>query len=62
MNIGSKIFAAIAESTGIGYVAGVALDGAISGAAAWAIGAWCKRISERVYRKSFKRRIGRNLP
>lgn len=38
MNIGSKLFAAVAESTGIGYVAGAGLDVAISCACAWAIG------------------------
>lgn len=42
MNVGSKIIAAIAETTGIGYLGGVALDGAISGASAWAIGACAK--------------------
>lgn len=42
MNVGSKILTAIMESTGFGYLGGVALDGAISAASAWAIGACAK--------------------
>ena len=38
MNVGSKIFAALAESTGLGYIAGAALDVTVSCACAWAIG------------------------
>lgn len=49
MNVGSKIFTAIMESTGMGYLGGVALDGAISGAAAWAIGACAKEYFRRDY-------------
>lgn len=36
--VGSKIFAAIMETTGLGYGAGVALDGVTSAAIAYAIG------------------------
>lgn len=42
MNFGSKFFAMILQSTGIGYGAAVALDLAISSAAAYAIGAAAK--------------------
>lgn len=55
MNVGSKIFTAILESTGIGYLGGVALDGAISAASAWAIGACAKEYFRRDY-------IGKNRP
>lgn len=55
MNVGSKIFSAIAESTGLGYVGGVALDGAISAASAWAIGACAKEYFRRDY-------LGKNKP
>lgn len=49
MNVGSKILTAIMESTGIGYLGGVALDGAISAASAWAIGACAKEYFRRDY-------------
>ena len=49
MNIGAKIFAMIAETTGIGYVAGFALDGTISAACAWAIGACAKEFFRKDY-------------
>lgn len=42
MNVGVKLFAAIAESTGIGYVAGAAIDAAFCSASAWAIGGCAK--------------------
>jgi uncharacterized protein (DUF697 family) len=38
MNVGSKFLAAIIQSTGIGYGPAVALDAAISAAAAYALG------------------------
>ena len=47
MNVGSKILTAIMESTGFGYFGGVALDGAISAASAWAIGACAKEYFRR---------------
>ena len=49
LNIGSKIFAMVIESTGIGYMAGVALDCTISGAAAWAIGSCAREYFRRDY-------------
>ncbi len=49
MNIGSKIFAMILSSTGIGHFGAMALDGAISGAAAYAIGACAKEYFRRDY-------------
>lgn len=55
LNVGSKIFAAIAESTGIGYVGGAMLDGAISGASAWAIGTCAKEY----FRRDF---LGKSKP
>ena len=55
MNVGSKIFSVIAESTGLGYVGGVALDGAISAASAWAIGACAKEY----FRRDF---LGKSKP
>ena len=38
MNVGVKIFAALAETVGFGYVIGAAIDAAFCSAAAWAIG------------------------
>ena len=38
MHVGSKIFSAAVETTGIGYVAGVSIDALSSGAFAYAIG------------------------
>ena len=38
MNVGSKIFAALAETTGIGYSVGVTIDATASAAFAYAIG------------------------
>lgn len=55
LNVGSKIWAAIMESTGIGYLGGVALDGAISAAQAWAVGACAKEY----FRRDF---LGQNKP
>ena len=55
LNVGSKIFAAIAESTGIGYVGGAMIDGAISGASAWAVGACAKEY----FRRDF---LGKSKP
>lgn len=55
MNVGSKILTAIMESTGFGYLGGVALDGAISAASAWAIGACAKEYFRRDY-------LGKNKP
>ncbi len=54
VNVGSKIFAAIAETTGIGYGAGVALDAAMSGAQAWAVGACAKEYFRREYQGKSK--------
>jgi uncharacterized protein (DUF697 family) len=42
MQVSSKIFAMILETTGIGYAPAVALDAALSGAIAWAIGETAK--------------------
>jgi len=42
LNIGSKVIATIAQVTGIGYAAGVVLDGVISAAQAWAVGGCAK--------------------
>lgn len=42
MQVGSKILAAIMESTGIGYGGGVALDAAVSAGLAYSIGACAK--------------------
>lgn len=55
MNVGSKILTAILESTGFGYLGGVALDGAISAASAWAIGACAKEY----FRRDF---LGKSKP
>lgn len=55
MNVGSKILTAIMESTGFGYLGGVALDGAISAASAWAIGACAKEY----FRRDF---LGKSKP
>lgn len=55
MNVSSKILTAIMESTGIGYLGGVALDGAVSAASAWAIGACAKEYFRRDY-------LGKNKP
>lgn len=55
MNVGSKILTAIMESTGFGYFGGVALDGAISAASAWAIGACAKEY----FRRDF---LGKSKP
>ncbi len=55
MNVGSKVFSMIAESTGIGYGVGFAIDAAISAAAAWAIGACAKEYFRREY-------LGQNKP
>jgi uncharacterized protein (DUF697 family) len=49
MNVGSKIFAAVAQSTGIGYGVGVVLDSSVSAAFAWAIGAAAKEYFQREY-------------
>ena len=49
LNIGSKVFAMIAQATGIGYVGGAALDGAISAAQAWSVGACAKEYFRRDY-------------
>lgn len=55
MNVGAKILTAIMESTGFGYLGGVALDGAISAASAWAIGACAKEY----FRRDF---LGKSKP
>lgn len=55
MNVGSKILTAIMESTGFGYLGGVALDGAISAASAWAVGACAKEY----FRRDF---LGKSKP
>ena len=55
MNVGSNILTAIMESTGFGYLGGVALDGAISAASAWAIGACAKEY----FRRDF---LGKSKP
>ncbi|MDO5489783.1 MAG: DUF697 domain-containing protein [Bacteroidaceae bacterium] len=55
MNVGSKILTAIMESTGFSYLGGVALDGAISAASAWAIGACAKEY----FRRDF---LGKSKP
>ena len=49
MEIGTKIMSAILTTTGLGYGAAVALDGAISGAAAYAIG----RVAKEYCRRGF---------
>lgn len=49
MNVGNKILSAILESTGIGYLGAVAMDGAVSAASAWAIGACAKEYFRRDY-------------
>lgn len=55
MNLGSKFLTTILQATGLGYGAGVALDGAISGAVAYAIGACAKEY----FRRDF---LGKNKP
>lgn len=42
MQVGAKAFAAIMQSTGLGYLAGVALDATISAALAYSIGGAAK--------------------
>lgn len=42
MNVGSKIFSMLMESTGFGYAVGATLDAAVSAAFAWAIGSTAK--------------------
>lgn len=62
MNIGSKIFSMILSSTGIGHVGAVALDSAVSSAAAYAIGACSKEYFRRDYQgksKPSKEELGR---
>ncbi len=62
LNIGSKVFAMIAQATGIGYVGGAALDGAISAAQAWSVGACAKEYFRRDYlgkTKPSKEELGR---
>ena len=49
MNVSSKIFTALIQSTGIGYGVGVALDAVTSAAFAWAIGATSKEYFQREY-------------
>lgn len=49
LNIGSKFFAAIAESTGIGYAGGVALDAAINIPLAYAVGCTAKAYFRKDY-------------
>jgi uncharacterized protein (DUF697 family) len=49
MELGTKIFSAILSTTGIGHVAAVGLDGAISGVAAYAIG----RVAKEYFRRGY---------
>lgn len=49
LNVGAKIFSAIAQFTGIGYVAGAALDAVISAAQAYAIGGCAKAYFRKKY-------------
>ena len=49
MNVGSKILAALMESTGFGYGVGVTIDATTSAAYAWAIGASSKEYFQREY-------------
>ena len=62
MNVGSKLFAALAQSTGLGYGVGVAIDSAASAAFAWAIGESAKEYFRRDYlgkSKMSKEELGR---
>ena len=62
MNVGSKLFAALAQSTGLGYGAGVTIDSAASAAFAWAIGESAKEYFRRDYlgkSKMSKEELGR---
>jgi uncharacterized protein (DUF697 family) len=49
LNIGSKFFSVIAESTGIGYAGGVALDAAINIPFAYAVGHTAKEYFRKEY-------------
>lgn len=49
MNLGSKIFTMIAQATPLTYLGGAALDGALSAAQAYAVGACAKEYFRRDY-------------
>lgn len=50
LNIGAKIFTAIVQMTGIGYVGGAAIDAVISAAQAYAVGGCAKAYFRKKYR------------